>query len=93
MGLLSAQCVHAAGESSPGNIPAGTHAVVLGCSYEELTALAARLPKDVSHVLIHENDAPYEGQLMAIGFTPAPRAVVYPYVRSLRLLREVRKAV
>lgn len=34
-GLLAAQVVHAAGESSPGDLPEGTHAVVLAAEDQQ----------------------------------------------------------
>ena len=44
IGVLAAQVVHAAGESSPGNLPEGTYAIVLAVPDEgALKAVAARL--------------------------------------------------
>ena len=43
-GVQAAQIVHAAGESSPGNLPEGTHAIVLAVPGElELDSVATRL--------------------------------------------------
>lgn len=79
---------HAAGESSPGNLAPGTYAVVLGCSSEQLCALERQLQlAGVPHAAIRENDAPYYGELMAIGVCPALKKEVKPYVSSLPLLR------
>lgn len=87
LGLLCAQVVHAAGESSPGDIPPGTHAVVLGCTEDELYSLARYLARTgVPHALIHEDDEPYRGQLLAIGLRPARKSELRPHVKKLRLL-------
>lgn len=88
-GLLAAQVCHAAGESSPGNLPVGTHAVILGLTASELAALLARLQHaQVPCQAIVENDQPYQDQLLAIGLKPAPRAAVAAYVSQLPLLKE-----
>lgn len=87
LGVLAAQVTHAAGESSPGGLRAGTYAVVLQASPEDLEELRGRLEAEsVPHRAIIENDEPYRGQLMAVGLEPRPRSEVKKYVRSLRLL-------
>lgn len=88
-GLQSAMLVHAAGESSPGNLPEDTHAIVLSVPDEEaLAALAKRLEKfGVTHVTIREPDAPYSGAMMAIGVVPARREELKRYLSSLPLLK------
>lgn len=97
-GLLAAQVTHAAGESSPGKLPAGTHAVVLTASPDELLALQERLSAaGVPHVIIRDRHVhlvageklvPYgEEEPMAIGLEPAPRSLVRRHVSSLPLLR------
>lgn len=70
-----AQLIHAAGESSPGNLPENTHAVALYAKdEEELLALAKRLEDaKIAHRLIREPDAPYNGAAMAIGLVPCAR--------------------
>lgn len=84
-----AQAVHAAGESSQGNIPDGTHAVVLGVDAESLAQLEQRLQDaSVPHRAIRESDAPYNGELMAIGIQPCQRSAVRKYLSSFPLLRE-----
>lgn len=67
-----AMCVHAAGESSPGNLPDGTYAIVLGAKDEaHLKDIVTRLVTNkVPRVLINEPDAPWDGSLMAIGVVP-----------------------
>lgn len=88
IGLMAAQVAHAAGESSPGNLSPGTHAIVLAATAEELATLEQRLRSaSAPHAAIRESDAPYEGQLLAIGLAPAPRNVVRRLVSSLPLLR------
>lgn len=85
-GVLAAQVCHAAGESSPGNLPEGTYAVVL--TSEQLEELSAELgARGVKHKRIIENDAPYAGELMALGLEPAPRSALKRHLRQLRLLR------
>jgi hypothetical protein len=81
--------VHAAGESSPGNLPQDTHAIVLAVPDESaLTVLAKRLVKaGTAHVTIHEPDAPWNGALMAIGVVPARKEELRRHLSSLPLLR------
>jgi peptidyl-tRNA hydrolase len=88
-GMQAAQLVHAAGESSPGDLAEGTHAVVLTARNEaELVELERRLDlAGVAHVAIREPDAPYNGQLMAIGCVPARKEVLRRHLSSLPLLR------
>ncbi|MCC6752082.1 MAG: hypothetical protein IT371_30805 [Deltaproteobacteria bacterium] len=71
-GFLAAQIVHAAGESSPGNLPNGTHAVVLAVPDEPALAVVERaLAKaGVPHVAVREPDPPWDGALTAIGVRP-----------------------
>jgi len=96
LGFLAAQVVHAAGESSPGNLSEGTNAVVLEVAGElELLELAGRLAAaGVSHKLIREPDPPWLGQATAIGLDPvADRAPLRALLRGLPLLgKEVARA-
>jgi hypothetical protein len=89
LGILAANILHAGGESSPGDLPDGTNAVVLAVPDESaLKAVAARLKlAGVRHVLVFEPDAPYNGELMAIGLVPGPREVIRRLLSSLPLLR------
>ncbi len=89
MGVAAAQIVHAAGESSPGNVPAGTFAVVLSVSDgSALMQLADRLRlAGASFTCIFETDAPWSGQLMAIGMRPARRSTLRKLFSSLPLYR------
>jgi hypothetical protein len=81
--------VHAAGESSPGNLPHDTHAIVLAVPDEPaLAALAERLAKHgVAHVTIREPDAPWNDALMSIGVVPARREALKRHFSSLPLLK------
>lgn len=81
--------MHAAGESSPGNLPSGTFAVVLAVSSEaELERFSARLvDADLVHYDIREVDEPYSGQLMAIGLRPIMRSVGRKVLSNLPLYR------
>ena len=81
--------MHAAGESSPGDLPEGTHAVVLSAPSElELHRVAKRLEADgLPFVRINEPDAPWGGALMAIGVRPARKEVVRRSLSSLPLLK------
>lgn len=93
LGVLAAQAVHAAGESSPGNLPEGTYAVVLAVPDEPaLRTLEARLRMaGVAFRSIVEVDEPYAGALMALGLEPRPRSAVSRLLSSIPLLREVRQ--
>lgn len=88
VGFLAAQVVHAAGESSPGDLPCGTIAVVLVASPEELEALERRLAREgIAHVAIREPDAPWNGMLTAIGIAPVTdRTRIRALTSSLPLL-------
>lgn len=88
-GLQAAQIIHAAGESSPGNIPAGTHAVCLCVPNEAgLAELETRLRHaGVQHTTIVESDAPYSGQRTAIGFPPSGKEVLRRFLSSLACLK------
>lgn len=88
-GIQAAQIVHAAGESSPGGLPSGTHAVVLTARSEsDLRELGRRLAlAGIAHVLIEEPDAPFDGALMAIGCVPGRKEVLKRQLSSLPLLR------
>jgi hypothetical protein len=81
--------VHAAGESSPGGLPSGTHAVCLAVSSEEaLEQLSERLTlARVPFVRVVESDAPYEGQLMALGCLPGRKETLRRHLSALPLLR------
>jgi hypothetical protein len=82
-------CVHAAGESSPGNLPEDTHAVVLAAEGEAtLVAVKDRLVRaGIAHVAIREPDAPWNGALMAVGLAPGRKEVLRKLLSSLPLLK------
>ena len=88
-GLQAAQIIHAAGESSPGNLPSGVHAVCLTVPSEEaLRAVADKLAaSSIPFVSIIESDAPYTEQFMAIGCVPAGKEVLKRCLSALPLLR------
>ena len=81
--------VHAAGESSPGDLPSTTHAVVLTAPDEPaLRAVAARLRlAGVPVVKVHDPDPPISGGLAALGIPPMRKEAVRRFVSSLPLLR------
>lgn len=87
---MVAQTIHAAGESSPGNLPEGTYAIALQVPDEpallqlEQKLLAAGIP----HKAIREPDAPYLGALMSIGVVPTENPEVRRILRHLPLLKE-----
>lgn len=89
IGLLGAMLVHAAGESSPGNLSQDTHAVVLAVMDESaLVALAARLMKaEIAFVEIREPDPPWNNALMAIGLVPGRKEILRRHLSSLPLLK------
>lgn len=88
-GLQGANIIHAAGESSPGNLPSGTHAVCLTVPDElALRAVADRLAAaGVAFVSIVESDAPFAGCLMAIGCAPAGKETLRRHLSALPLFR------
>lgn len=88
-GTQAAQLIHAAGESSPGNLPPHTFAVALTCADEcELYELAIRLDAaGVKHKVIAEPDEPYNGAFMAIGVFPQPRSRIRRHFSNLPLLK------
>jgi peptidyl-tRNA hydrolase PTH2 len=87
--VTAAQLTHAAGESSTGSLPPNTFAVVLQVPDEAaLLAVHARLvAAAIPCHLIREPDAPWNGQAMALGVAPLPRARVRPLLSNLPLLR------
>lgn len=82
-------CVHAAGESSPGNLPQDMHAVVLAAESEAaLVAVKEKLVRaGIAHVAIREPDAPWNGALMAVGVAPGRKEVLRKFLSSLPLLK------
>lgn len=76
LGDRFAQLIHAAGESSPGNLPHDTHAVALEAADEaDLLDLERKLlDHSIGFCSIREPDAPYFNQLMAIGIHPQVRS-------------------
>ncbi len=88
-GVQAANIVHAAGESSPGNLPSGTHAVCLVVPGEkELQELEKNLRRaGVKFSAIIESDSPYTAQLMAIGCVPGSKEGLKRFLSSLPLLR------
>lgn len=88
--MTAAQVCHAAGESSPGNIPPGTYAVVLGVAPNELPGVLVRLrTAGIPCHPVTENDPPFSGQLMAIGVEPCPKEEVYHHLKRLNLLGDL----
>lgn len=81
--------IHAAGESSDGQILPGTHSVALAADSEiQLLTLEKRLiSQNISHVAIREPDKPYCNQLMAIGIAPGDRALIRKEVSQLPLIK------
>jgi peptidyl-tRNA hydrolase len=86
-GAIAAQVVHAAGESSPGNLGPETFAVVLAVEDEsELLALDARLAaQGVAKRAIREPDM--GNSMTAIGLVPGPKSQVGRWVSSIPLYR------
>ena len=81
--------VHAAGESSPGNLPDGTFAIVLSVPDEATLARQAvrLLAADVPFHAIREPDGGYNNALMAIGVVPGRRSVLRRHFANLPLLK------
>ena len=85
-----AQTVHAAGESSCGDLPEGTIAVALSVPSEPaLRQLAQRLADHgVPHRIIVENEGPWANPAMASGVAPTrDRARVRRLTSRLPLVR------
>ena len=79
-----AQAVHAAGESGP--VSPGTYAIVLSASLSALSELADKLAfYSVPHTVIREPDAPYLGEVTAIGLYPQPRSLLRKYTKGFKL--------
>ena len=89
LGVLCAQLLHAGGESSAGNLPPGTTAVVLGVPDEAALEIVAKklTLAGTAFVRIVEDYAPYSNQLMAIGCVPGRKKEVGRALRGLELLR------
>lgn len=89
IGVIAAQIAHAAGESSPGNLPPSTYAVILSVADEPaLIATARRLGEaGVAFKAIREPDAPYGNALMALGLVPRRRSELRKYLSELPLFR------
>ena len=87
VGILAASLVHAAGESSPGNLPENTHAIVLAVPDEAaLVREKERLEKaGVRLVAIREPDL--GNALMALGVAPGRKEVLRRFLSSLPLLK------
>lgn len=85
---MVAQTVHAAGESS-GDIPSGTYAIALAAQSElQLLSIEKSLiSQNIPHAAIRETDAPWCGQLMAIGIAPCDRSLVRKEVSQLPLIK------
>jgi hypothetical protein len=81
-GVQVAQVIHAAGESSPGNLPEATHAVALHAKDEAQLLKIERALHEAGFQFkaIREPDAPWSGALMAIGLSPVTRS---PTLRQL----------
>lgn len=89
-GVQAAQIIHAAGESCVGPVPEGTFAIALHARDEaHLHDIKRSLwDAEVPHVAISEPDAPYGGQMMAIGLFPTDdRSRVRTVTSSLPLVR------
>lgn len=89
VGLAGASLVHAAGESSPGDLHPGTYAVVLGAHDEQaLTSIAELLERhQVPVTRIVESAGKYHDQLMAIGVKPGLKSERGRYLSTLKLLK------
>ena len=81
--------IHAAGESSNGRIPPHTFAIALTCKSErELDMLSQTLfVAGIQHKRIIEDDAPYCGELMALGIVPGERKKLKKFFSKLPLIK------
>lgn len=88
---MTAQIVHAAGESITSPLPPNTNAVVLCVETEpKLLEVAKALAlSEIAHVVIREVDVPFDGQTTAIGVVPIEdRTKVKKILSGLPLLGE-----
>lgn len=92
--MKCAQLVHAAGESAAaskyaGDFPYGTYAIALQAKdrhhLAEISCLL--LQAKIPHKRIFESDAPYDGELMAIGIYPMERDVIRKLLSNLPLVK------
>ena len=86
---MAAQLVHASGESSPGNLPVGTYAVVLQVPSEDsLLAVADDLTQvGLDHIVVVEPDR--NNEATAIGVVPiADRKRLKKVLSRLPLLKD-----
>jgi hypothetical protein len=88
-GVQAAQIIHAAGHSAPVSLPDSTYAIALSIRDEaDLRALSERLEKaQVPFRAIHEPDAPYHGQLMALGLEPNYKSRFKKFLSNLPLIK------
>lgn len=87
-GVLAAQVIHAAGESSSNPVPKGTIAVALEASKEQLLSLEKRLIEDnIPHQSIYEPDPPFNGEITAIGVYPDYGDKLRKYFSQFPLVR------
>lgn len=89
LGTIVAQTIHAAGESSPGQLPENTYAVALAAENEEdLLVLEFKLKRaGIPHKTIREPDEPYLGAAMAIGIVPCGRSTVRKLLSRFPLIK------
>lgn len=87
--MRGAQIAHAAAQSARGMHDDETHAVILAARDElHLAIETERLEAaGVELVRIHEDSAPHNGALTAIGLVPRQKEVLRRLVSSLPLLR------
>lgn len=87
--ILALSVMHAAGESSPGDLPSDTHGALLAVPSESaLAAQAERLrARGLRVIEIREDRAPYNGQLMALGIPPGRKEDLRRHFGGLATLR------
>lgn len=75
-------------------MPEGTYAIALQVPSEgALEAVSARLKRlGIPHHRVIEDDAPYSGQLMALGIMPALRHTLKPHLSSYALVAQSGRA-
>ena len=87
-----AQAIHAAGESSPGDLKPGTHAIALAArDSAHLAEITKRLSEaGLPFVRIVEDSRPYAGDLLSVGVRPGLKSVVGRPLSDLPLVRDPR---
>lgn len=95
LGVLAAMVTHAAGESGAlyqdlynGRFRGATAVVLEAKNERDLTDILDYLTEEqIQHVVVHESEGEYHGQLMAIGLVPTEREFLAPKLEDYQTLK------